>query len=387
VRVQGIEAGFTRASYAPGEAAEVTIAADASTLRLQVFRYGGTAPGERDLRTDAVAVTPAVKIDWRAHANAPASIRLVRAGRWQSGLYFLRLTANDGRVGYAPFILRPARLGTARVAVVLATNTWQAYNFHDRDGDGWGDSWYVASSIKSIDVTRPYLDFGVPFRFKDWDLTFIAWLNRTRKRVDFLADEDLEAAASGDELRRAYDLIVFPGHEEYVTAHAYDVVERYRNLGGNIAFLAANNFFWSVVRDGNRLVKAKLWRDLSRPESSLVGTQYVGSDNGQKRAPYTVVGAAAAPWLFDGTGLVDGSTFGSYGIEVDARSAHSPAGTLLLANAPDLMGPGRSAEMTYYETARGARVFSAGAIDFAASIGDPRIERMLENLWLRLALP
>jgi hypothetical protein len=387
VRVQGIEAGFARASYAPGETGTVTIAADAQSLELQVFRYGGVAPGETDLHTNAVAMTPPVRIDWSAHANAPASVRLVRAGRWPSGLYFLRLTSDDGRTGYAPFILRPAKLGTARAAVVLSTNTWQAYNFHDRDGDGWGDSWYVSGAIKSIDVTRPFLDFGVPFRFKDWDLTFIAWLNRTRKKVDFLADEDLDRVATGDELRRAYDVVLFPGHAEYVTAHAYDVVDRFRDLGGNLGFLAANNFFWSVVRKGNKLVKGPLWRDLGRPESRLVGTQYVGSDNGQKRAPYTVTGVAAAPWLFDGTGLADGSTFGSYGIEVDARSKHSPAGTLLLAHAPDLMGPGRSAEMTYYETPRGARVFSAGAIDFAASIEDPRIERLLENLWARLSTP
>ena len=145
---------------------------------------------------------------------------MLRAGAWESGLYFVRATADDGRVGYAPFILRPRRLGERRVAVVLSTHTWQAYNFHDADGDGWGDSWYVSDAIGSVDVTRPYLDFGVPFRFRDWDLTFVAWLNRTGNRADFLSDDDLEAAGSGDVLRRAYDLVVFPGHAEYVTAGA-----------------------------------------------------------------------------------------------------------------------------------------------------------------------
>ena len=273
----------------------------------------------------------------------------------------------------------------ARVAVVLSTNTWQAYNFHDRDGDGWGDSWYVADAIREIDRTRPYLDFGVPFRFKDWDLTFLAWLNRTGKKVEYLSDDDLEPVGTGDELKRAYDLIVFPGHAEYVTRQAYDVVQRYRDLGGNLAFLAANNFFWSVRRVGTKLVKGPLWRDLRRPEASLVGTQYVGSDNGQRRGPFTVVGAADAPWLFEGTGLADGSTFGDYGIEIDSTSPASPPGTRVLARIPDLMGPGRSAEMTYYETAAGAKVFSAGAIDFAASLHRPEVERMLENLWARLA--
>ncbi|HSL65074.1 MAG TPA: N,N-dimethylformamidase beta subunit family domain-containing protein, partial [Gaiellaceae bacterium] len=386
VRVQGVDVATTRSSYVPGEPADLLIASDAPSLRVQVFHYGASRPADEDLHTNGVPVTPPVGVDWR-HRDAPGRLRLLRAGRWRSGLYFVRVAAADGRVGYAPFILRPPRLGAERVAVVLATNTWQAYNFHDADGDGWGDSWYVSDAIRAVEATRPYLDFGVPFRFKDWDLAFVAWLNRTGKRVDFLADEDLEAAGTGDALRRAYDLVVFPGHEEYVTARAYDVVERYRDLGGNLLFLAANNFFWRVRREGTRIVRERLWRELGRDEAGLVGVRYVGSDQGQRQAPFTVVGAAEAPWLFAGTGLRDGDTFGRYGIEIDARSPATPAGTRVLAHAPDLMGPGRSAELTYYETAAGARVLAAGAINFVASMTDPRLERMVENAWRHLTAP
>ena len=56
-----------------------------------------------------------------------------------------------------------------------------------------------------------------------------------------------------------------------------------------------------------------------------------------------------------------------------------------MAAIPDLMGPGRSAEMTYYETAAGAKVFAAGALNFAASIDQPEVSRLVENLWTRLA--
>jgi hypothetical protein len=297
------------------------------------------------------------------------------------------VTASDGRVGYAPLIVRPTR-PTARVAVVLSTNTWQAYNFDDENGDGWGDSWYVSGAIRSVDLERPYLDFGVPFRFKDWDLTFVAWLNRTGKRVDVLSDDDLEAFRSGDALARAYDLVVFPGHEEYTTAHAYDVLTRYRDLGGNLMFLSANNLFWKVRRTGRRLVRVKQWRALGRPESSLVGVQYVASNHGEHQEPYTVTGASQAPWAFAGTGLADGSTLGTrYGIEIDRRTAASPPGTQVLARIPDLMGAGRSAEMTYYETARGAKVFAAGALDFAASLDDPQVAQLVENVWARLSQP
>ncbi len=127
---------------------------------------------------------------------------------------------------------------------------------------------YVSGRTHAVDLARPYLDFGVPYRFKDWDLDFIAWLGRTGRAADFLPDDDLERIA-GDRLARAYDLIVFPGHEEYVTASEYDNVVRYRDLGGNLAFLSANNFFWSARRTGQRLIKGSQWRQRGRPEAGL----------------------------------------------------------------------------------------------------------------------
>ena len=54
---------------------------------------------------------------------------------------------------------------------------------------------------------------------------------------------------------------------------------------------------------------------------------------------------------------------------------------------PDLFGPGLTAQMTYYETAAGAKVFAAGAIDFGGSATVPTVRRLLENLWARLASP
>jgi hypothetical protein len=311
----------------------------------------------------------------------------VRPGDWPSGLYFLRITSNDGRVGYAPFIVRPRTLGDSRVAVVLATQTWQAYNFADANGDGWGDSWYLSDRTRTVDLTRPFLASGIPYRFHDWDLTFLTWLQQTGRKADYLSDEDIGKVASGDELARRYDLIVFPGHEEYVTEHELDVITRFRDLGGNLAFLAANNMFWHVHVDARQMRKAGLWRDEGRPEAALVGAQYVGSNHGGVQAPFEVTGATRAPWLFAGTGLHDGSTFGRYGIEIDATGPSSPPGTVVLARIPDLLGPGRSAEMTYYETPEGAKVFDAGAINFAATATEQPVSRMLENLWSRLAVP
>ena len=48
---------------------------------------------------------------------------------------------------------------------------------------------------------------------------------------------------------------------------------------------------------------------------------------------------------------------------------------------PNLFGPGLHAEMAYYETDAGARVFSAGVLDFPAVLLHPTGMRLMDNLW------
>jgi hypothetical protein len=387
VRVLGLDASFLRASHAAGDEATLAIAADTPELTVQLFRSGPEGvPTFSNTEMNGVPVSDPSTIDWTRHSDGRATID-VSIGDWPSGLYFAKLTAG-GRVGYAPFVVRPTA-PAHRVAVVLPTNTWSAYNFYDEDGDGYGDSWYVWWRTQHVTVTRPHLRRGVPFRFRSYDLAFLRWLADSGAAADFYADEDLESFASGDDLHDAYGLLVFPGHEEYVTSHAYDVVERHRDLGGNLLFLSANNFFRRVDRVDDRLHLVDTWRDLGRPESALCGVQYAASDRGTHQQPFVVTADGASSWAFEGTGLSAGSSFGRFGIEVDATTALSPAGTTVLAQIPNALGvPGLHAEMAYYETAAGARVFSAGALNFGGQIALwPETTKLLENVWARLAPP
>jgi hypothetical protein len=390
IRVLGVDAAFERTSYDQGQNARLVVETDAKELSIQLFRSGSerAVADARNAMYGVPAGEPFV-VPWTSWRHRRHRVRL-RLPALTSGFYYAQLTADDGRVGYAPFIVRPPRLGTARAAVVLPTNTWQAYNFRDEDGDGWGDTWYAGVSTTPVRLGRPFLDRGVPPKFRGYDVGFLRWLHETGRDVDYLAEDDLERT-SGAELAAAYDLIVFPGHSEYVTRREYDVVERYRDLGGNLAFLSANNFFWEVSRRGRLLRKVAKWRDLDRPEAALIGVQYLANDEGVVKAPYVVVSATTAPWFWDGTALVDGSEFGEvhggFGIEIDATTRRSPRGTIVLAQVPNLYGPGYTAEMTYYETPAGAKVFAAGTLDFGGRARYRPVKRMLSNLWDRLSQP
>jgi hypothetical protein len=369
------------------------ISTDAPSLTLRVFRSG---PEKFVTRADdqmaGIEIPEAAReVDWSGNENGPHDVAF-RVGAWPSGLYYVQLGAPDGRIGYAPFVVRPAQFGAAsRVAVVLPTNTWQAYNFQDVDGDGYGDTWYAGGAIDTVDLRRPYNNRGVPPRFYHYDLPFLHWLFWTGKTVDFISDADFQLFASGDALASTYDLLVFEGHEEYVTERMFDMVTRYRDLGGNLMFLSADNFFWRVQKTGQILRRTAQFRQLGKPEARLLGVQYRANDNGEKRGLFVVRNSEAAPWLWAGTDLADGGTFGAfvggYGIEIDSTTADSPPGTTVLAEVPDLYAPGFTAQMAYYETAAGAKVFAAGVLDFAGSATVWPVRRMLENLWGRLAAP
>jgi hypothetical protein len=376
-----LAAAFTRESYRSGDTARLVVRGRAHNVMVQIFRAG--AKPDRLVASNVMTGAFVANVGWIANVDGRATLRLT-LGDWGSGVYYARLAAGRGRIGYAPFVLRPRRLGEHTVAVVLPTQTWQAYNVRDGNGDGKGDSWYADPRRHTASLGRPFLDRGVPPHWKSNDLPFLQWLLATKRGVDYLADADLSRVPNGARLRNAYELVVFPGHHEYVTRHEYDVVRGYRNHGGNLMFLSANNFFWQIVRRGPLMIRTRQWRDLGRPEASLIGVEYFHNDRGAHRAPWVIRPSAANAWLLAGTGLAPGSKISSGGIEGDRLAPASPAGVEVLAEIPNLYGPGMTPQMTYYESRRGAKVFAAGAFGLTGAVSDPRVSRLLANVWRHL---
>ncbi len=378
-----LTAYFGQESYRPGDQARLVITDNAPQVSVQIFRTG--TESEPTVPNDVMLGTPVTKIVrvGAVHGRRSLSIHIAD---WPSGVYFAQLTASGARVGYAPFVLAPRHLGEHRVAVVMPTETWQAYNFRDDNGDGQPDTWYAGWKKMQARLIRPFLDRGVPPHWKQYDAPYVRWLVQTHRNVDYLSDAELRTVRNGKVLADAYSLIVFSGHHEYVTTHEYDVVSRYRDLGGNLAFLAANNFFWKITIKNNVMTRVAQWRDLGRPEAALIGVQYRANDRGGHRGPWILrSGAAATPWLF--TKMNTGEGVGSGGIEIDATTSASPKNIHILAEIPNLYGPGFTAQMTYYETPAGAKVFAAGAFSLAGSVWEPEMQTLMTNLWERVSTP
>ena len=385
-------AGFLARSYAPGQVAVLAVGGGGTNrATLQIFQAGASgtpgpaaAPGW-DRHTFGKPVTAPQQVH-RPSGSGRWLVHIRLGSDWPGGAYVARLSWGV-HADYAPFILRPSRLGHAPVLVVEPTNTWHAYD------DFEGDSWYLDPAVHAIDLTHPFaasrvngkpVPAGLPEQFQRFDVGFLRWYCHSGYQADFVSDDDLERLSSVRQLSR-YRLIVFAGHEEYVTSHTFDLITAYRNAGGNLAFLSANNFFYKVQVSGNTMTGRIPWRRVGRPEAALVGAQYAGWDEGNyPNRPYRITDTAAAPWLFKGTGLHDGSSVGNYGIEVDEPSSASPPQTHVLAAIPDELGPGKPADMTIYTRGR-STVFAAGAINFEASAHWPALSRFFSNLWSHLS--
>jgi hypothetical protein len=373
-----IEAAFARESYRPGSTAALVSFDRARDVTLRVLRVGDAAGPL--LRRDAMRGEQVGPLRELGRLAPKQVIRVGLGPGWESGLYTAELTAPGGRVGYAPFVLAPRRLGAHRIAVVLPTETWQAYNFRDDDHDGTGNTWYASPTIATAALHRPFENRGVPPHYRTYDEPFLRWLARSGYGVDYLSDAELRTTTART-LAAGYELIVFEGHHEYVTANELRAVTGFRDRGGNLAFLSANNFFRKITIERGVMTIVGQWRKLGKPEASLIGVQYFSSGPlTSSGTPWVVRSGEAADNLFRFTGLMPGDTFGSGGIEADRIAPSSPRNVQVVAEIPYVFGDGRKAQMTIYEAPSGAKVFAAGAFSLAASAWQPPVQQLLVNL-------
>jgi hypothetical protein len=78
---------------------------------------------------------------------------------------------------------------------------------------------------------------------------------------------------------------------------------------------------------------------------------------------------------------------GTAGTEIDHTATASPKGVQVVADIRNVFGPGLTAQMTYYQTPAGAKVFAAGAFTLAGAANKTIVSKLLDNLWTHLTQP
>jgi len=415
------EGGYAdRTSVRQGESIRFHIATSISPFTVNVVNLGD----RRTMFTRTVTATPQNCSGRAAQGcGTPRTMTLDVPRSWQSGYYAATFPTAFG-VRNIIFVVRAENPGAWSETVVISpTHTYQAYN------DYGGKSLYPSDDpnrATALTYNRPYNQEAGLGRYPIWEQHFVDWMTRKGRRFEVLTDVDLEEPNA---LSR-YRLVVLVGHSEYWTAAARTRLEEYSRNGGHIAVLGGNTMWWQVrLGDQNRtLVGLKSlaqrfdivgdvapelvttnWHSspVNRPENSIIGASFrnggyvnrVEVGNGyelkpvEQRTPWTVVDPAN--WIFSGTSLGPGSTFGriTTGLEVDGvvfncsssgavlgpdGSDETPRNFHIVAITPASNGWGT---MGYYVNAAGSVVFNAATENWVWGLeSDPAVERITANV-------
>ncbi len=278
-----------RLSARPGESIALHLSATGGTCDIEIARLAKT----RDIvfAQKGIAVGEHAAPE-NAHIHGcgwPEAFHFT-VGDWKSGYYEILLKGADGAVGRHMLVVKSVT-PKARAVIVLATNTYQAYNW-------WGGAntyvWIggptpapvpadtaghvVAARLSSArpfpagmmqpvsekhrivsetrrgfrerakpgEVIHEVLAGGqgwdCPAGFTDkWEHAFVAWAEDAGYALDYLTDYDLETEPRALD---GYAAALFIGHSEYWSMGERLEAERYVDAGGHAVILSGNSCYW-----------------------------------------------------------------------------------------------------------------------------------------------
>ena len=317
-----------------------------------------------------------------------------------SGYYVAVVKQNDNFKQF-PFIIRPkTKASKKNIAIIAATNTWQAYN-------SWGDGSFYQNTIGKKCLGFDYnMIISTKRPFKDKDLLgepspsshlfiierFIPkWMQQNNYKFDAYIDTDLHRNPN---LLNDYDIVVLPTHPEYYSRKMYDHLEAFQKNGGSIIYLGGNGLYYNTGIKEDKLEKNETGRkfDLvediggmwsfpyhNRSQAGLLGVEYDSRDYATY-LPYQV--RKADHPFFRETNLKNGDLFADKGSgqEMDVVNENSPEGIILLAKGINPKGYG--SEMVTFYSSYGGRVFAVSGISFIyAMLKDKKSDTLLRNVF------
>ncbi|WP_134730107.1 N,N-dimethylformamidase beta subunit family domain-containing protein [Amycolatopsis nivea] len=393
-RSAGLQGYPQQQSVPAGGRVSIAVSTAFSTVTAQLVRVapGGDTP---EAVTGTTTVTGGLQMvganyrsagcGWteRYAADIPAT--------WPSGVYAARLTGRYGRVQHIPFVVRPAA-PAQKIAVVLPTNTYHAYNGwsgHDQYSEG------QAGVRRVISFLRPsYTWLIAPKGQYDLelysDLELLRWLSAEQVGFDCYTDHDLHTGGWLED----YSAVVLGSHPEYFSMAMRTNLAGYLAAGGSVIATGGNQIYERAEFDAAGTTLTFRAADGSRdlfldhydlPESQLLGVNFE-YDGWMTFAPYRVL--RDHPFLA-GTGLTVGSEFGAHGRN-GAASAWEfdtlqgldgevpPSGVIAQGTNPtDRAG----AAMACKELPGGGFVFSASSLTFNGAVRvDPVVAQVLRNV-------
>jgi hypothetical protein len=329
-----IEAYTDKKSYLPGETIHFHVSTRAETYSIEIRKEQWTRETiakVTDLEGTFYETPPYEHRPWAEGAGWPIGYSWVVPEEWENGSYLALLRTTSGKYTYTyhPFIVRTRVPGShSKVAFVMNYNTRQAYN-------RWGGkSLYYTRfpedrhNAVAVSFLRPFAESSGRGQgyWGQWEVG--SQLIDDGFDPEFITEWDI---CSNPAILRAYHVLVFGCHHEYISRNTYDALEAHHHRGGHLAFFSGNTIYWQVrfEDDGNTMISYKgyapsedpmvgvdnglvttLWSraPVSRPEEAFMGVSYEPYSYMFEREDFIV--QDCNHFIFEGTALQDGDALG-----------------------------------------------------------------------------
>jgi hypothetical protein len=402
----GTIAGFADRVYAQaGDVVTLYVSTDAPSFEVQAYRmgyYGGagarlvwSAPSVHGVTQPDCPVTSGVNMV--ACDNWSPSLRFTVTSAFVQGDYLLKLVGTGGQQSYVPLTVWDPT-SDATYVVKNDVYTWQAWNpyggydFYAGLGSCPSGVYPLCSRARVVSFDRPYGYGQGAGDFLGSEYPLVRFVEQHGLDVTYATDINVDEDPG---YLLGHRVLLSLGHDECWSLSERQGAQSAEQHGMNVVFFAASPVLRHVrpqaspmgaerevvdYRDssadpldgkGNPLeVTGNTWSSppANWDETPFVGESYSGFlEPGVAPVPFVVADASA--WIFDGTGLSNGSSVpGVLDTDFDQfNPATHPADVEILGHSPIPASKAQSqrsapySDMTYYtDPASGAGVFDSG---------------------------
>jgi len=299
VGTEAMPAFERKLSNAPGDTVQFSVNYN-SAFNVEIYRlgyYGGM--GAR--KVDSFAGTPASQPTPVAIPNSNGAVTCAAwsvNAQWQipsdalPGWYYALLKGQAGAVGQVLFCVSDVA-NKQPILVVSSDTTWHAaYN-----GFGGNNVYGADKAIGSTDerafcstYNKPVItrDYVPQTHFFNGEYATIKFFERIGAHVGYATLEQIEADPTVMDGR---SLIVFSGHNEYISDKVMNKTKALLNAGQNFLNLAGNDFFWRIKFTNGDFTSATSGRNMWCKKDTMNGPgTHVGG------TPFTTAAEWTGTW-------------------------------------------------------------------------------------------
>ncbi|HET6963382.1 MAG TPA: N,N-dimethylformamidase beta subunit family domain-containing protein [Acidimicrobiales bacterium] len=413
----GFIEGFADTTYAQaGQTVNLYVSTSAASFQVVAYRMGWYAGlGGREVWRSASTAgveQPSCPVDHRTNMVScdswSQSVAVAITSDFLQGDYLLKLVGSGGEQSYIPLTIwdpgsRAAFLVMARSLTEQGWNTYGGYSYYQGKGPcilGQTGSYPPCNRARVVSFDRPYDSGNGASDFLENEYPLVQLMEKQGLDAAYCTDVTVDEHPS---VVMAHRALLSLGHDETWTYNERKAAVDGLDHGVNLVFFGA-----APVLRHSRLESSALGPDRQqvdyRDESEdpldhrtdpmnvtgntwssppagqspvgLVGEEYSGYLNGIATVPFVVTDSSS--WVYDGTGLSDGSEIPSVvGSDFDhlAPYAGSPADTQVLGHSPVPLsesftmegkwGSDTYSDMTYYTDPKSqAGVLDTGTVNW-----------------------